>query len=407
NTSCQSILAVDPPLTCSEVCDLKTFVSNIDRKSVVWEMDSTDDLSTFDLRVTGQNVSDTWTSDDGLLTGNYDSLYRMGPFPIGEGSRSWTITDDKNTSCQSILAVDPPLTCSEVCDLKTFVSNILCDDNGSSMDSTDDLFAFDLRVEGQNVSENWTSDDGLLAGSYDSPYRMGPFPIGDGSRTWTITDDKNTSCQSILAVDPPLACSKECEISIHVVDSCVENDMGQREIYYLIFNEFESSHSLLYVFQDNELIDAIEGNGKMPLGPYTDQEINSVLVISYQDHPLCSVTIPLSISDSCHSNGREPPVLDKTNSTFFPNVFSPNQDGMNDIWTAYLPHKSQKIELKIFNKWGELINYQARPEIKNESISWDGTANNSIVDTGLYLYKISWKLEGQEFSALGEILLLR
>src|SRR5690606_25040581 len=233
---------------------------------------------------------------------------------------------------------EPPLTCSEECELNTIVSNILCDDNGSPLDSTDDLFTFDLRVEGQNVAENWTSDDGLLAGSYDSLYRLGPFAIGEGSRMWTITDDNNTSCRSILGVDPPLACSEECVISSDVIVSCVWHDIGQREIFYLIFNEFESSHSLLYVFQDNELIDAIEGNGNMPLGPYTDQDINNVLVISYQDHPLCSVTIPLNISDSCHSNVREPPVMDKTNSTFFPNVFSPNQDGMNDTWTAYLPH---------------------------------------------------------------------
>src|SRR5690606_19769734 len=317
--------------------------------------DDTNYLFRFADRVEGQNVAENWTSDDGLLAGSYDSLYRLGPFAIGEGSRMWTITDDKNSSCQSILAVDPPLACSEECEISIHVvDSCVWNDIGQERTS-DDQCRVVLRVGGQIVAEKWTSDDGLLAGSYDSLYRLGPFAIGEGSRMWTITDDKNTSCQSILAVDPPLACSEECEISIHVVDSCVWNDIGQREIYYLIFNEFESSHSLLYVFQDNELIDAIEGNGNMPLGPYTDQDINNVLVISYQDHPLCSVTIPLNISDSCHSNVREPPVMDKTNSTFFPNVFSPNQDGMNDTWTAYLPHASQMIELKIFNKWGELI----------------------------------------------------
>src|SRR5690606_9871325 len=121
------------------------------------------------------------------------------PFPIGEGTRAWAITDDKNSACQATLSIDPPRTCSEKCDLKTIVSNIICDDNGSPMDPTDDLFTFDLRVEGQNVSENWISDDGQLAGNYDSLYRLGPFPISEGTRTWTITDDKNNSCQSILA----------------------------------------------------------------------------------------------------------------------------------------------------------------------------------------------------------------
>src|SRR5690606_24444580 len=118
----------------------------------------------------------------------------MGPFPIGEGSRTLTITDDNNTSCQSILAVDPPLTCSEEWELTTIVSNVLCDDNGSSMDSTDDVYTFDLQVEGHNVSETWTSDDALLTGTYALLYGMPTFPIGEGSRTWTITDDKDSSC---------------------------------------------------------------------------------------------------------------------------------------------------------------------------------------------------------------------
>src|SRR5690606_38307868 len=180
---------------------------------------------TFDLQVEGQNVSENWTSDDGLLAGNYDSLYRMGPFPIGEGSRTWTITDDNNTSCQSILAVDPPLTCSAACELNTIVSNILCDDNGCPRDPIANLYAFDLHVAGQNVSENWTSEDGLLTGNYDSLYRLGPFPIGEGSRSWTITDDNNTSCQSILAVDPPLTCSEECDLKTFVSHIlCDDND---------------------------------------------------------------------------------------------------------------------------------------------------------------------------------------
>src|SRR5690606_16069069 len=154
--------------------------------------------------------------DDGLLAGSYDSLYRLGPFAIGDGLRTWTITDDNNTSCQSILAVDPPRTGAEGGGLTSIVSNVLCDDNGSSMDSTDDVYTFDLQVEGHNVSETWTSDDGLLTGNYDSLYRLGPFPIGERSRSWTITDDNNTSCQSILGVDPPLTCSEECDLKTFV-----------------------------------------------------------------------------------------------------------------------------------------------------------------------------------------------
>src|SRR5690606_34228860 len=117
-----------------------------------------------------------------------------------------------SSDCRAALSTAPPLTCSEECDLKTIASNTICDDNGSSMDPTDDLFTFDLRVEGQNVSENWISDDGLLAGNYDSLYRLGPFPIGEGTRAWAITDDKNSACLATLSIDPPLTCSEKCDL---------------------------------------------------------------------------------------------------------------------------------------------------------------------------------------------------
>src|SRR5690606_33272166 len=184
-------------LTCSEECDLNTIVSHILCDDNGSPMDPTDNLFTFDLRVEGQNVSGHWTSDDGVLAGSYDSIYRLGPFPIGEGSRSWTITDDNNTSLLPYTTLFRSLTCSEECDLNTFVSHILCDDNGSSMDSTDDVYTFDLQVEGQNVSETWTSDDGLLTGNQNSIHLMARFLKSAKSGFWFITEDNITSFQSI------------------------------------------------------------------------------------------------------------------------------------------------------------------------------------------------------------------
>src|SRR5690606_9681334 len=140
------------------------------------------------------NVSENWTSDDGLLAGSYDSLYRLGPFQIGGASRRGTVTDDQDYSCPIPFTVDPPLTCSDECDLKTIVSHIICDDNGSPMDPTDDLFTFDLLIGGQNVAENWTSDVGLLAGSYDSLYRLGPFPIRSEERRVGNAHRSSSSC---------------------------------------------------------------------------------------------------------------------------------------------------------------------------------------------------------------------
>ena len=67
-----------------------------------------------------------------------------------------------------------------------------------------------------------------------------------------------------------------------------------------------------------------------------------------------------------------------------PNVFSPNGDGINDIYIAENPlNFVEKVDMKIFNRWGELV-FQTQ----NPLIEWDGKSNNTDanVPTGVYYY---------------------
>ncbi|MBU8893726.1 MAG: gliding motility-associated C-terminal domain-containing protein [Bacteroidales bacterium] len=67
-----------------------------------------------------------------------------------------------------------------------------------------------------------------------------------------------------------------------------------------------------------------------------------------------------------------------------PNVFSPNGDGINDIFIADNPLSFvEKVDMKIFNRWGELV-FQTQ----NPLIEWDGKTNksNEDVPTGVYYY---------------------
>jgi len=67
-----------------------------------------------------------------------------------------------------------------------------------------------------------------------------------------------------------------------------------------------------------------------------------------------------------------------------PNVFTPNNDGINDIYLAKNPlHYVEKVNMRIFNQWGELIF-----ETEDPMIHWDGTIKNTNkkVSTGVYYY---------------------
>lgn len=80
------------------------------------------------------------------------------------------------------------------------------------------------------------------------------------------------------------------------------------------------------------------------------------------------------------------------NSYFYiPNSFSPNSDGINDL---FIP-KGIGIEdfnMQIFNRWGQLL-FTA----SSVNDGWDGTYNGNEVPLGVYIYKLSYSISENDF----------
>jgi gliding motility-associated-like protein len=70
---------------------------------------------------------------------------------------------------------------------------------------------------------------------------------------------------------------------------------------------------------------------------------------------------------------------------YIPNSFSPNNDGINDIFRPY-GESIIDYSIVVYNRWGQQI-YSSR-DIEN---GWDGTAflSNNAVPQGVYLYKMT------------------
>ncbi len=70
---------------------------------------------------------------------------------------------------------------------------------------------------------------------------------------------------------------------------------------------------------------------------------------------------------------------------YAPNTFTPDDDEFNQAWEFYITGIDiYDFNLKIFNRWGELI-----WESNDPSVSWDGTYNGKIVQDGVY----NWVME--------------
>jgi gliding motility-associated-like protein len=68
-----------------------------------------------------------------------------------------------------------------------------------------------------------------------------------------------------------------------------------------------------------------------------------------------------------------------------PNVFTPNQDGVNDAFKISNSCGSQSFRFSIYNRWGTLIHSGT------ESIAyWDGTSNGAFVNSGVYFVIIEY-----------------
>jgi len=87
---------------------------------------------------------------------------------------------------------------------------------------------------------------------------------------------------------------------------------------------------------------------------------------------------------------------------FIPNAFTPNHDGLNDIFKAE-GNIITGQQLRIFNQWGELIF-----ETGEAGAGWDGTHNGRAQPAGVYVYAIRLKLaDGREVLRKGAVNLLR
>lgn len=92
-------------------------------------------------------------------------------------------------------------------------------------------------------------------------------------------------------------------------------------------------------------------------------------------------------------------------NVFFPNVFSPNGDGANDIWKVFGNLATVKqIEIMVFNRWGEKV-FQSN----DINFGWDGSYKGDNAQQGVYTYMASivWIDNHSDKNFRGSVTLLR
>ncbi len=108
-------------------------------------------------------------------------------------------------------------------------------------------------------------------------------------------------------------------------------------------------------------------------------------------HPITTTTYNVTVTDpnGCSVSDAVTVRVNIERDVFIPNVFSPNFDGSNDVFTVFGGIGVANISrLQVFNRWGAKVHDVSNFSPGDTSFGWDGTLNGSPVAQGVYVYYV-------------------
>jgi gliding motility-associated-like protein len=123
----------------------------------------------------------------------------------------------------------------------------------------------------------------------------------------------------------------------------------------------------------------------------------------FLDSGVMSVSLSLTDRFGCEKDTVKQFRVLPITKMFIPNAFSPNANGLNEVFRPYGIAYVLRYQMQIYNRWGELL-YTTQDLHQG----WDGTYRGVDVPEGVYLYKISYVGLGNQLeNRSGSITLLR
>ena len=88
---------------------------------------------------------------------------------------------------------------------------------------------------------------------------------------------------------------------------------------------------------------------------------------------------------------------------FVPNIFSPNNDGKNDVLYVRGAETASEFLFIIFNRWGEKVFESSDP-----STGWDGTYKGKSINSAVFTYVVTVKfINVNEHNIRGTVTLIK
>jgi hypothetical protein len=197
----------------------------------------------------------------------------------------------------------------ECCKIEANATNIVCDDNGTPNDPSDDTWSFDLTVSSDTNIGNWVADVLTQSVPYGSTVTV---PMGNIANYGTtvdvvITDKEEEACTITITIDVPATCSdNECTLeAVTSVGSCNDNGTPNdpSDDYYNITLDVFNTNGEPWMVLNSNMTVIYFGNGdenNINLG-------NNFLVsnqlewfwVKLNNDPECFVDVTVLAPESC------------------------------------------------------------------------------------------------------------
>lgn len=204
-----------------------------------------------------------------------------------------------------------------------------------------------------------------------------------GIYTVTVRDEAGCTAERMVTVNqpPPLLVDAGPDVTI---------ELGETTLLHAVVSP--PFTPVTYLWNPGESLDCAD------CPEVTSSAVNTTTyTVTVEDEAGCTATDQVTV------------VVLKIRDIYIPNAFSPDFNGINDLFTIYGGKAAEAIlVLRIYNRWGGLVYEGELLPLNDDSTGWDGTFNGRPLDPEVFaFYALIRFLDGEEIIYKGDIQLIR
>lgn len=335
----------------------------------------------------GSQVMFTATAANSGVNPNYQ--WKINGINAGTNNATITTSDLLNGDVVNcIVTTDPNLLCTSA---KDAVSNNIVMVVVTALNPSINIIASDNNVcSGTNVNFTAITENAGVSPSYQ--WKLNNATVGSNASVYSSNTLRNGDQLSCTLLPDNTSCS---------------NSVTSSNILTMIVNELP----VIYISPADT---SLAPGSRIKLNASTSgtsysyswspaDKLVDPFTLSPNTIPLtANTTYTLNIVSDKGCNAYKQATIRILRPLYMPNAFTPNNDGINDIFRIPLDVSLLLNEFSIYNRWGNKIFTTS-----NLNKGWDGTKNGAKLDAGVYIYAIKGVTDKGPVFLRGSVLLIR